>query len=123
MPLYHHSEDAPKTLSDVLIVELHKEYCRDSVTLAAHTDEYPIGTVLEKNADGKFVAFSGTADVPACAVLPTHRPASTEDVEVGVIARCASVALSGLAFDDALTQDEKNRAVVELSVRSLVVRG
>lgn len=122
MPLYHRSEDAPKVLSDVLIVELHKEYCRDSVILAPHSGEYPIGTVLEKQADGKFTAFTGTADITACAVLPTRLPASAEDAEAGVLCRCATLALSGLAFDDALTLDAKNRAVADLNARGLIVR-
>lgn len=120
--LYQYSEDAPKFLSDVLIYEVNKVYSRDAAIVAPHDDDYPLGTVMALD-NGKYKALApGMTDVAKIAVLLSAQPASTADVECGLLVRAAVVAASGIAWDSGLVANDKTTALALLEAKGVVVR-
>lgn len=122
--LKEYSEDAPKTLSDVLLVELNPNWCRDNGLLAPTTVDLPLGAVLAANEDGNFVPYlSAVGDNAAVAVLVTPKAKNTAAQKCVVFRRGVKVAASGLEFLAAVTDEQKATAYSQLTALGIVVEG
>lgn len=120
--LHEYSEDAPKSLSEVLLVEVNRSWCRDSGILAPTTVDLPVGAVLAKNEDGNLVSYlAAVGDTTAVAVLVTPKLKNTAAQSCVVISRGAKVAASGLAFLTAVTDEQKQTAYSQLTALGIVV--
>ncbi|MDL2268865.1 head decoration protein [Desulfosarcina sp. OttesenSCG-928-A07] len=120
--LREYSEDAPRSLSEVLLVEVNRNWCRDSVDLAPTTVDLPVGAVLARTDDGAFVPYlTAAGDNQAAAVLVTPKSVSDEVQAAVVISRGARVAASGLAFLSTVTDEEKQTAYGQLTALGIIV--
>lgn len=120
--LYSYSEDAPKRLSEILLVEINRDWCRENGTLAPTTTDLPMGAVLALNEDGNFVPYLLAAgDSQAVAMLVTPRPKNTAAQKCVVLRRGAKVAASGLVFLDPVTGGQKQTAYSQLTTLGIVV--
>lgn len=120
--LYQYSEDAPKSLSEVLLVEVHKGWCREAGTLAPTTVDMPIGAVLAQNEDGNYVSYlSAAGDNRAVAFLVSAKNKNTAAQPCVVIRRGAKVCAAGLAFLESVTDEEKTAAYAQLTALGIVV--
>ncbi|MDL2275153.1 head decoration protein [Desulfosarcina sp. OttesenSCG-928-G10] len=117
-----YSEDAPRSLSEVLLLEVNRNWSRDTVTLAATTVDLPVGAVLAVNEDGTYVSYLAAAgNNEAAAMLVTPRIKSTAAQEAVVIRRGARVSASGLAFLATVTDAQKQTAYAQLTALGIVV--
>lgn len=120
--LYEYSETAPKTLSDVLLVELNPQWCREEAYLAPAAVDMPLGAVVAVNDDGNYVPYlSAAGDNQAKAVLMTPKKANPAAQKCVVLRRGVKVAASGLAFLDAVTGEQKQTAYSQLTELGIVV--
>ena len=121
--LYEFSVTGPGSLSDVLLVEVNRDWCREGGTLAATTVDLPVGAVLAKNDDGDYVPFlAAPGDNQAVAMLIKAAPASAAKQHVSVIRRGAVVAFSGLGFLTAVTEEQQKTACGQLTSLGIVVQ-
>ena len=113
----------PKTLSDVLLVEVKPGWTKDRVTIAAD-QQYEIGTVLAK-VSGKYQmidpAGTGVAK-KSVAVLAQNVDTTTGERPAVVIARGAVVATDGLVWPDAITDAQKTTAQTELEALGIIAK-
>lgn len=119
MPTY----TKPKTLGDLLLVEVAPGWTKEKGLLLAGTD-YPLGTVLAK-VSGKYQALdpAGTGAVKkAAAVLAVNVDASAGDAPGVVIARGAVVEPTELLWPAGATDPQKATALDELNVLGIVAR-
>lgn len=120
--LYEYSEDAPKTLSDVLLVELDLNWCRDTGLLAPTAVDMPLGAVLAVNEDGNYVSYlAAVGNNEAVAVLITAKTKNTAAQKCVVFRRGVKVAASGLAFLETVTDAQKQTAYSRLTALGIVV--
>lgn len=120
--LREYSEGAPKSLSEVLLVEVSRNWCRDTGTLAPTTVDLPIGAVLVKNEDGNFVSYlTAEGDNQAVAMLVTPKSKNTAAQSCVVVSRGVKVAASGLAFLADVTDEQKQTAYSQLTALGIVV--
>ncbi len=132
MPLYSHSVDAPKSLSDIVTLELDMRWSRESGVLAPHDDIIPMGAVLALNADGKYVPYMtelesdsegdspAFADQAAAVLISKDRPASAEDQPCSVLKRGACVAAANILWADGVTEPQKQTAIGQLAALGVV---
>lgn len=120
--LYEYSENAPKSLSEVLLVEINKEWGRETGLLAPAAVDMPIGAVLAKNEDGNYVPYLAAAgDNKAVAVLVTPKSRNAAAQKCVVIRRGAKVAARTIAFLEAVTEEQKQTAYSQLTELGIVV--
>jgi len=113
----------PKTLSDVLLVEVKPGWTKDRVTIAAG-QQYEIGTVLAK-VSGKYQMIdpAGTgAAKKSVAVLAQNVDTTSGERPAAVIARGAVVAVDGLVWPEAITDAQKTTAQTELEALGIIVK-
>ncbi|MGO3029531.1 head decoration protein [Pseudomonas helleri] len=119
MPTY----TPPKTLGDLLLVEVAPGWTKETGLLLAGT-VYVIGTVLAK-VDGKYTALDpvavGDAE-KAVAVLGEAVDATDGDAPGVVIARGAVVDSAELLWPAGITDAEKTIALGELNALGIVAR-
>lgn len=119
MPTY----TPPKTLGDLLLVEVAPGWTKEKGLLLAGT-VYVIGTVLAK-VDGKYTALDpvavGDAE-KAVAVLGEAVDATDADAPGVVIARGAVVDSAELLWPAGITDAEKTIALGELNALGIVAR-
>ena len=120
--LYEHSEEASKTLSDVLLVELHVQWCREEGLLAPVAEDAPLGSVLALNADGNYVPYlAAVGDNQAKGVLVTPKKANSAAQKCVVLRRGVTVAASGLSFLASVTDEQKKISYSQLTELGIVV--
>lgn len=103
MPFTHQKPRA----ADFLLSEANGQRSRETGEMAAITADAYAGQVLAKDADGRYIPFTGKGDLPdapvkAAGILYAGVPASTEPQAIVVIPRDAEVAgalLLGLDAD------------------------
>lgn len=122
MPLYTKNEDAPKTLSDVVIYEISPLFSRESVTLPAQAKPLALGTVLAHAADAWQPLTPGLADVDTMAVLISPVAVSDAEQTTAMLVRGVVVSLDGLVWDAGLTQNDKTTALGKLDAQGVVAR-
>lgn len=121
MPLKHEHFDAPMRLSDVLLVEVNNDWCRQTVNLAPCELPLPVGAVLARRVDGDYAPYMLTAadtDVAAMLVTPAEADAGRQDVVV--VRRGCVVAAANLHFISAVTADQKKVALALMDEIGLV---
>lgn len=119
MPTY----TKPKTLGDLLLVEVAPGWTKEKGLLLAGTD-YPLGTVLAK-VSGKYQALdlAGTgAAKKAVAVLAENVDATAADTSGVVIARGAVVESTEMLWPAGATDPQKATALDELNALGIVAR-
>lgn len=138
MPLRHHGEDAPRSLSDIVLEELSMSWCREAGSLAPTGKPVLMGAVLALDEDGRYVPYMteltpGTeasedveavaathADKAAAVLISRNLPASEEEQPCTVIRRGACVAASNLSWLESVTDDQKKNALGQLSALGIV---
>lgn len=113
----------PKTLSDVLLVEVKAGWTKDRGIIAADK-QYEIGTVLAK-VSGKYQMIdpAGTgAAKKSVAILAQNVDTTTGERPAVVIARGAAVATDGLVWPEAITDAQKATAQTELEALGIIVK-
>ena len=117
----------PSTLADVLKREWDRDYCRETVTLAAG-DALALGSVLGKvTADGKYKlspATGATGEEVACAVLMEAVTEFVSDREILILARGPVIVSDAAIVYDASVDDAAKKAAkhAELAAFGIVVR-
>jgi hypothetical protein len=118
MPTY----DAPQFLSDLLLIEVHPGWSRDTAPFAAGA-MVPRGSVLALVA-GKYQAVnpagSGDAKKSRAVAIETV-DATASDKNGVVIARGAVVNPDALIWPDGTTDAQKTTALAELEARGIKV--
>lgn len=133
--LNHYSEEAPRSLSDILLYEINCSYSRENGEFAPTDEEAVQGAVLGVNKDGQYVPF-GTELSPAvegdnakpaeiadkaCAVLISRKLKISEEAQpCVVIARGACVAAANLVFGKDVTDEQKKSALGQLKSLGIV---
>lgn len=138
MPLNHYGEDAPRSLSDVVLMELDMKWCRESAVMAPLSAPAQMGAVLALDADARYVPFmteltpaveatEGVEAVPATyadqavAVLISKKvPDSAEEQPCTVLRRGACVAAPNLEWLPAVSEDQKKTALGQLAALGIV---
>lgn len=118
-------ETEKNTLGDVLLVELHPAWARETATLADQAGvDVPVGTVLAVVA-GKYqpVNFGGSAGAEiAVAVLAEDHLAHNDDGDCVVIARGAVVNSAGLVWPAGATTPNKTTGTAALKAAGIIAR-
>lgn len=113
----------PKTLSDVLLVEVKHGWTKDRGTIITG-QKYELGTVMAK-VSGKFQAVdpaaTGTAK-KAAAVLAQNVDTSEGERPAVLIARGAAVAIEGLVWPEGITDAQKSTALTELEALGIIAK-
>ncbi len=117
MPLVGQTHEKGAVLSDLLIYEIHREYSREPVTVAAG-DALPLGSVLIQGEDGAFAPYNGTG-IPE-AVLITDIPA--KGTMGTAVVRGAVLNASALQWGASVTEEQKTSAIALLKDYGLVAR-
>ena len=133
--LNHYSEDAPKSLSDILLYEINFNYSREGGEFAPTAEEVCQGAVLARNGDGRYVPYgtelnpategddakpAETAD-KACAILISRKMKISEEAQpCVVVARGAIVAAPNLVFGKDVSDDQKKAALEQLKALGIV---
>ena len=121
MPLKSQTFDAPRSLSDLLLVEVNRDWSREKRTLAPTTLDLPFGTVLAKDEDGNLVPYLKAAgDNQAVAVSIEDKKTNPAASPVMVMARGAVLAASELFFLPAVNATQKTAAKAQLRALGLV---
>lgn len=136
--LKHSSADAPRLLSDLLLVELDNRWCREAGILASCEDAVPMGAVLARNADGEYVPYmTKLADAVAASEGVEAKPAVYADKAVAVsistlldpcdeaqpcvvVCRGVCVAAANLHFGAGVTDTQKKTALGQLHALGII---
>ena len=111
----------PKTLADLLIVEVATNWTKQRATFASGA-EYPMGTVLAK-VTGKLLALdpAGAGAAKVSVAVAAERVDATSADTVGLtIARGATVDIGELIWPAGITDAQKATALAELESRGIV---
>jgi len=126
MPLMHYSANWPKSLSDIVTLELDMSWCREAGILAPHEAVIPMGAVLACDAAGKYVPYMTElaadefADNAVAILISQDLPESREDQPCTVIRRGACVAVANIPWADGVTDEQKKTALGQLSALGIV---
>jgi len=117
------SFEMPKQLSELLLVEVHKQWTMDVCPIAS--GDHPSGTVLARVA-GKVqpIDFEGEGDGPekvAVGVLASTLDMGA-DSKAAVIARGAVLAIDELVWPAGATGPDKAGALAQLAALGIVAR-
>lgn len=127
MPLKSATYTEGPRLSDFLLVEVEKHWCRESVHLAPTAVSLPLGTVLAPDGTGHFVPYmtdlaeANQADKATCVIL---QPADINDEaqDIVVIMRGCVLSKAHLHFDPAVTDAEINTAIADLKALGIICK-
>lgn len=127
MPLKSATYTEGPRLSDLLLVEIHKNWCRESVSLAPTTLPLPLGTVLAPDGAGHFVPYmtdladANQADKATCVTL--QKAEISEDAQdIVVIMRGCVLSKAHLCFDPTDTDTEIKTAIADLKALGIVCK-
>ena len=138
MPLNHYGEDAPRSLSDLVLLELDMKWCRESGTLAPLSVPMQLGAVLAFDDAGRYVPYmteltpaveaaEGAEAAPASyadeavAVLISQKiPASEEEQLCTVLRRGACVATGNLGWLESVSEEQRKTALGQLAALGIV---
>ncbi len=138
MPLNSYGEDAPRSLSDIVLEELSMSWCRESGSLAPTDKPVPMGAVLALDAAGRYVPYmteltpaieagEGVEAVPATcaddavAVLISKKiPASEEAQPCTVLRRGCCVAVDNLEWLESVSEEQRKTALGQLAALGIV---
>lgn len=127
MPLKSATYTEGPRLSDFLLVEVEKNWCRESVSLAPTTLSLPMGTVLAPDGTGHFVPYmtdladANQADKAVCVTLQ-QAEISEEAQDIVVIMRGCVLSKAHLCFDPAVTDAEMQNAIADLKALGIVCK-
>lgn len=107
-----------KTLDEVIGWEVNPQFTREAITILSG-NVLPLGSVVQKNAAGKYIKFDGTGT--ALRILIEAVDASSSDVKATAVARQAIAIKSGLYFGTATTA-QITTAIGILEGQGIVVR-
>lgn len=116
----------PRQLSEVVKVELHPDFSRESGPVAAGT-AIDLGTVLGKlTVSGNLVPFNpagadGSQEIVGVSQRVVEAEAEDDDRLV-YSARGTVLSASGLRWPDAISAPQKAAALVDLTAMGLIVR-
>jgi hypothetical protein len=138
MPLYSYGADAPKSLSDIVTMELDTRWSRERGIMAPRDGVIPMGAVLALDANDKYVPYMTelAPHVPAAGENPAV-PATYADKAVAVLIsldltpggeeqlcsvlrRGACVAAGNLFWVDGVTEQQKQTAMGQLAAIGVV---
>ncbi len=138
MSLNSYGEDAPRSLSDLVLLELDMKWCRESVDLAPLSAPLQLGAVLALDAAGRYVPYmteltpaieasEGVEAVPAThadkavAVLISKKiPASEEAQSCTVLRRGCCVAVDNLEWLESVSEEQRKTALGQLAALGIV---
>ena len=135
MPLNHYGEDAPRSLSDLVLLELDMKWSRESGTLAPLSVPMQLGAVLAFDDAGRYMteltpaveAAEGVEAAPASyadeavAVLISQKiPASEEEQPCTVLRRGACVATNNLGWLESVSEEQRKTALGQLAALGIV---
>ena len=136
--LKHSSADAPRSLSEILLMELDNRWCRESGSLAPCTEAVPMGAVLARNADGEYVPYMTKlsaavaaaegveakpavyADKAVAVSISTLLPPAEEAQPCVVVCRGVCVAAANLYFGADVTDAQKQTALGQLHALGII---
>lgn len=121
MTLEHKAYDAPELLGELLLFEIDPAYSRELVTLKTPATELPMGTLLVKNADGTFQAWTPT-DTDIAGILLRDVSASSSSVNAPAVLRGALVSASLLKWPADTAEEKKKAALAALEDLGIVAR-
>lgn len=131
--LKHYVEDAPRSLSDILLYEVDQRWSREAGQLAPQESPLPMGAVLCLNDAGQYVPFgqelkpaveasegveakaAEIADAPCAVLISRGIEASEEAQDCVVIRRGACVASANLFWLAQVTEEQKKTALAALA--------
>lgn len=136
--LKSHKYDQPRSLSDILILEIDPRWSREGGEFAPTDKNIPMGAVLGMDSEGRYVPF-GTVLVPAtqasegveakdavladkpCAILISREMEASEEARPCVIIkRGACVASSNLYWLESVSDTQKKTALAALASLGIV---
>jgi len=130
--LIHFSMDWPRSLSDIVTLEVDMRWSREPGTLAPCESPIPMGAVLALDPAGKYVPYLSEsepekpgdppviADKAIAVLISKDRPASKEDQDCTVLRRGACVAAANIPWPDGVTEEEQKTALGQLSALGIV---
>lgn len=121
MTLEHKVYDAPELLGELLIFEIAPPYSRESVTVKTPATALPMGTLLVKNADGTFQAWTPT-DADVAGILLRDVSASSSSVNAPAVLRGALVSASMLKWPADTAEEKKKAALAALETIGIIAR-
>ena len=121
MPLKSHAEDAPRSLSSLLLVEINRAWSREKRLLAPSAVDLPFGAVLAEKEDGALAPYLNEAgDNQAVAVSLEDRKAGPAAAQIMVVARGAVLAASELFFLASVNAGQQAEARAQLRALGIV---
>lgn len=121
MTLEHQTYDAPDLLGELLLFEIAPAYSRESVTLKTPATALPMGTLIVKNADGTFQAWTPT-DADVAGILLRDVPAASSSADAPALRRGALVSASMLKWPADTADEKKKAALVALETIGIIAR-
>lgn len=133
--LKHWGQDAPPSLSDVLQVELDMRWSREGgimAPLTAETGDVPLGAVLARDAEGRFVPYrteltpavdstpATYADTAVAVLISRIVPVLDAEQPCTVVARGVTVAAANLCWLESVTDEQKKTALGQLKTLGIV---
>lgn len=119
-------ENSKPTLADLVLVEVHRAWTRQLVTLAGPLTAQPMGLVVGKvSASGKYVPLAPGASNGsqiAAGVLIEDLPTSPADVKRVALLRGAVVNQAALVWPAGITDPQKTAAVAQLEAAGVLAR-
>lgn len=140
MPLKHYSEDAPRSLSDVVLMELDMKWCREPGVLAPLLAPAQLGAVLGMDATGRFVPYmteltpaveasegvdatpAAHADKAVAVLISKKLSASEEEQPCTVLRRGSCVAAANLEWLETVTEEQQKTALGQLAALGIVAK-
>ncbi len=138
MPLNHYGEDAPRSLSDLVLLELDMKWCRESGTLAPLSVPMQLGAVLALDDAGRYVPYmteltpaveaaegveaapASYADEAVAVLISPKIPASEEEQPCTVLRRGACVATDNLEWLESVSEEQRKTALGQLAALGIV---
>lgn len=119
-------ENSKPTLTDLLLIEVHRGLSRQAITLAGPVAALPMGTVVGKvTASGKYAPLTPAASngsQVAAGVLIADAAASTPDKKADALLRLGVVNLAALVWPAGITDPQKATALAQLEAAGILAR-
>ena len=119
-------ENSKPTLTDLLLIEVHRGWSRQAITLAGPVAALPMGTIVGKiTANGKYAPLTPAASNGtqlAAGVLIADAEASTPDKKADALLRGGVVNLAALVWPAGITELQKTTALAQLEAAGILAR-
>ncbi len=138
MPLNHYGEDAPRSLSDLVLLELNMKWCREPGVMAPLSAPAHLGAVLGLDASARYVPYMSEltpaveasegveakpatyADKAVAVLISKKIPASEDEQHCTVLLRGACVAAANLEWLEAVNKEQQKTALGQLAALGVV---